>query len=127
MHVPFKDDGLELSCELFWYNAQPLIEDEDLKDRMLKDLEESYGSGYSAGGSGHVAHQSYEVFLIKNLQGDYSGNVLVGYHHFVESEFSTTQKTRIEVHQKSGCDEELVFRNRLLAATKNIKDDLGFE
>ena len=122
MAVPFKSDDKGAHCEFFWLDRTCELTEEQKKSG-LNYLKSSLGDGYSAGGSGHLSHQSYKVFALHDFEIDSVNYRLLGYEHIIESEFRTIQYTRVDILINE--QQKLTFSNRLIDKMETFEDDLG--
>ncbi len=109
-----------ISCDFYWYNEAEIL-DNKIESQMMEFLENTYGHGYKAGGSGHLGHINYKLFLAQLTSGD---RAVIGYKQYIETEFSTTQYTRIDLLQ---FQESIVHLSRLKDDMERFEDDLGFD
>ncbi len=127
VNPPFIEEEGIVTCAQFWFNELGISEPPETVDMIKQKIEQDHKIGYQAGGSGHMAHVSYDLISLKELTEypDQSKLVLYGYRQFVESEFNTSEYMKVVILLLDQANEKQAEKN-LVTVRTDTPDELGF-
>lgn len=125
MGPPFTEEDNVVTCKQFWFNEIGCTASDATLNLIKERIGQDHKTGYQGAGSGHLAHVSYDVISLKELNKYQDGSrlILYGYKLFIESEFSTTETTKVFVLRLDAKDEALGEKN-LVTFKRDYPDEL---